>query len=93
MAAAAPVPLLDLREVTVRFGGNVAVDRVSMHAVPGEIVGFVGPNDPTSDIGAELRDEVGWTGRRTLHDGLLSGESVELDLERVSRESGSAARQ
>ena len=53
------------------------------------VVGVAGPDDPTGDVGAKLRDEVGWTGRRSLHDGLLSGESVELDLERASRQSGS----
>ena len=40
----ADVPALEARDVTVRFGGNVAVDRVSVHATRGEIVGLVGPN-------------------------------------------------
>jgi branched-chain amino acid transport system ATP-binding protein len=44
MAAAAPVPLLDLREVTVRFGGNVAVDRASLAVPTGTITGLIGPN-------------------------------------------------
>ncbi len=37
-------PLLEAREVTVRFGGLVAVDRVSAAFAPGELVGIIGPN-------------------------------------------------
>jgi branched-chain amino acid transport system ATP-binding protein len=44
MADDAPVPHLDARNITVRFGGLVAVDDVSVHADPGEIVGVIGPN-------------------------------------------------
>jgi len=37
-------PLLEAREVTVRFGGLIAVDRVSAVFAPGELVGIIGPN-------------------------------------------------
>ncbi len=37
-------PLLEAREVTVRFGGLVAVDAVSAAFAPGELVGIIGPN-------------------------------------------------
>jgi branched-chain amino acid transport system ATP-binding protein len=37
-------PLLEAREVTVRFGGLTAVDRVSAVFAPGELVGIIGPN-------------------------------------------------
>jgi len=37
-------PLLDAQEVTVRFGGLVAVDAVSATFLPGELVGIIGPN-------------------------------------------------
>ena len=37
-------PLLAAREVTVRFGGLVAVDGVSAELHPGELVGIIGPN-------------------------------------------------
>ncbi|HSV44446.1 MAG TPA: ABC transporter ATP-binding protein [Ramlibacter sp.] len=36
--------LLEAREVTVRFGGLVAVDGVSASFAPGELVGIIGPN-------------------------------------------------
>jgi len=37
-------PLLEARELTVRFGGLVAVDAVSAAFAPGELVGIIGPN-------------------------------------------------
>ena len=39
-----PQPLLEAREVTVRFGGLTAVDRVSASFGKGELVGIIGPN-------------------------------------------------
>jgi len=36
--------LLEAREVSVRFGGLVAVDAVSAAFAPGELVGIIGPN-------------------------------------------------
>ena len=48
MSAAAPVqsvaPLLAATEVTVRFGGVVALDQVSLAVPVGSTVGLVGPN-------------------------------------------------
>jgi len=32
------------REVTIRFGGVVAVERMALEVSPGEIVGLIGPN-------------------------------------------------
>ncbi len=37
-------PVLSARDVTMRFGGLVAVDRVSLDVRLGEIVGLIGPN-------------------------------------------------
>jgi branched-chain amino acid transport system permease protein len=36
--------LLETRELTMAFGGNVAVNRVSLQVKEGEIVGLIGPN-------------------------------------------------
>jgi ABC-type branched-subunit amino acid transport system ATPase component len=43
MAGTGPARLV-LEDVTVTFGGLVAVDRVSLIAEPGSIVGLIGPN-------------------------------------------------
>jgi branched-chain amino acid transport system ATP-binding protein len=39
-----PEPLLDVRGVTVRFGGVVALDNVSFDVEQGQIAGLIGPN-------------------------------------------------
>ena len=36
--------LIEARDVTVRFGGLVALDRVSLAVAPANIVGLIGPN-------------------------------------------------
>lgn len=36
--------LLDIRDVTVKFGGITAVDQVSLSVASGEVVGLIGPN-------------------------------------------------
>ncbi len=43
-AAQPPIPLLEVRELSRRFGGLLAVDRVSLAVQPGEIFGLIGPN-------------------------------------------------
>ena len=36
--------LLSVRDVTLRFGGIVALDEVSFEVEPGTITGLIGPN-------------------------------------------------
>jgi branched-chain amino acid transport system ATP-binding protein len=38
------MPLLETRDITVRFGGNTAVDSVSLTMAEGQITGLIGPN-------------------------------------------------
>ncbi len=38
------VPALDINELTVHYGRRVAVDRLSLTAAAGEIIGLLGPN-------------------------------------------------
>lgn len=38
------MPLLEVRDVSVRFGGIVALDRVSFEVPEGAVVGLIGPN-------------------------------------------------
>ena len=39
-----PVPMLEAREVTVRFGGLTALSSVSVRVPPASLIGLVGPN-------------------------------------------------
>jgi branched-chain amino acid transport system ATP-binding protein len=41
---AAPAPLLEIRDVALRFGGIVALDGVSFTLEEGQILGLIGPN-------------------------------------------------
>jgi branched-chain amino acid transport system ATP-binding protein len=43
-AAASTTPCLECRDITVRFGGVVALNSVSLSVPPATIVGLVGPN-------------------------------------------------
>jgi branched-chain amino acid transport system ATP-binding protein len=42
--AGKPTPLLEVDDVTLRFGGVVALDKVDFALYPGEILGLIGPN-------------------------------------------------
>ena len=37
-------PLVDLRDISISFGGIKAVDHVSIDLYPGEVVGLLGHN-------------------------------------------------
>jgi ABC-type branched-subunit amino acid transport system ATPase component len=44
VSASVPIDLLEVRTVTKRFGGLLAVDTVSLELRPGEVHGLIGPN-------------------------------------------------
>ena len=44
MTVAQPVPLVEMRNINVAFGGVHAVRAVSIELFPGEVVGLVGGN-------------------------------------------------
>jgi branched-chain amino acid transport system ATP-binding protein len=76
-------PLLDVQEITVRFGGILALDSISVAVAPGEIVGFLGPNGAGKStlfnvVGGFLRAERGRI--------LLEGREIQdmLPYERVA---------
>jgi len=75
-APAAPVtlagggPVLDVRGVSVRFGGVQAVRDVSLRVSPGEVVGLVGPNGAgKSSLLAALGGQVRVSSGRVWLDG------------------------
>lgn len=44
MSSTTVIPLLSARELTVRFGGVLAVNKVSFDVMPGEVFTLIGPN-------------------------------------------------
>lgn len=68
-------PILDLRDVSIAFGGIQALDRVTLTVAAGEILGLIGPNgsgkttllNVVSNIYRPRRGEIYYLGRRTDH--------------------------
>jgi branched-chain amino acid transport system ATP-binding protein len=72
-----PVPALVLEDVTVRFGGVVALDSVSFDVAPGETVGLIGPNGAgkTTLIDVVAGDRRPRPGQVTLYGRGVGGDS------------------
>jgi branched-chain amino acid transport system ATP-binding protein len=75
MAPLAAAPLLSVRDVTMHFGGIVALDSVSFDMVDGQIVGLIGPNGAgkttlfncVSRLYTPNRGDVLFEGRSIIH--------------------------
>ncbi|MFO1327581.1 MAG: ABC transporter ATP-binding protein [Rubrivivax sp.] len=82
-------PLLELRELTCRFGGLTAVDRVGTTVRRGELVGLIGPNGAgkttlfnlVSGVTPPTSGEVWFEGRRI--DGLRPFQVARLGIGRT----------
>ena len=64
---------LDIRDVSVRFGGTMALKDVSFTVTPGEVVGLIGPNGAGKTT---LIDAVTGFAPQATGDVLLEGESI-----------------
>lgn len=81
--------LLSIREVTLRFGGLVAVDRVSFDIEPQQIVGLIGPNGAgkttllniISGVYRPLEGQIWFDGKRI--DGLAPHRIAKLGIGRT----------
>jgi len=86
--------LLAARDVTVRFGGNVAIDSLSLDVHPGEVVGILGPNgagkttafNVLSGFVRPAGGEVWFRGRRVS--GLTPAERTRAGLGRSFQQGG-----
>src|SRR5512138_1525831 len=69
--------MLQLRNVSKRFSGSLAVDDVSFCARPGEVTGYLGPNG--SGKSTTIKMIVGLIGM-TTGEVSFNGQSVERDV-------------
>jgi ABC-2 type transport system ATP-binding protein len=78
------VPLLELREVTVRFGRTVALDSASLHVNPGDTIAVLGPDGAGKStllrVMAGLARPASGTVRSTLGRGALGYAGSTFDL-------------
>jgi ABC-2 type transport system ATP-binding protein len=68
--------MLELRQVSKRFGGSLAVDNVSFTARAGEITGYLGPNGSGKSTTMKM---ITGLMEMTAGDILFNGESVQKD--------------
>ena len=75
-------PLVELREISISFGGIKAVDRVSVDLYPGEVMGLLGHNGAGKST---LIKVLSGAYQGDSGEILISGEKVEIDNPRDAR--------
>ena len=96
--ASSGTDVLDVQEVTVRFGGITALERVSLDVAGGEVLGVIGPNGAGKTtlfncISGFVRPQSGtisWRGQRLerMRPDRLAGEAIARTLQGVGLFSG-----
>jgi D-xylose transport system ATP-binding protein len=81
----APVPLVDLREISIAFGGIRAVDRASIDLFPGEVVGLLGHNGAGKSTLIKI---LSGAYKRDHGDIYIAGEKAEINNPRDAKKYG-----
>jgi ABC-type multidrug transport system ATPase subunit len=63
--------LIEVRNLTKRFGAKVAVDDLTFTVEPGRVTGFLGPNGAGKST--TMRSSSAWTGRRAERPRSMAG--------------------
>ena len=82
MAARTDTPLVEMRDVSVAFGGVKAVDHVSIDLYPGEVVGLLGHNGAGKST---LIKCLSGANKMDTGEILINGEKVEIHNPRDAR--------
>ena len=85
MDAAKPVPLVEMRDVSIAFGGIKAVDHASIDLHPGEVVGLLGHNGAGKST---LIKVLSGAYKRDAGDILINGEDAHITNPRDAKKYG-----
>lgn len=81
----ATTPLVEMRDISIAFGGIKAVDTVSIHLHPGEVVGLLGHNGAGKSTLIKI---LSGAYRADAGEILISGESVSISSPRDAKRHG-----
>ncbi|TCR68411.1 ATP-binding cassette domain-containing protein [Bosea sp. BK604] len=81
----ATTPLVEMRDISIAFGGIKAVDTVSVHLHPGEVVGLLGHNGAGKSTLIKI---LSGAYRADAGEILISGESVSISSPRDAKRHG-----
>ena len=85
MDAATPAPLVEMRDISIAFGGIKAVDHASIDLYPGEVVGLLGHNGAGKST---LIKVLSGAYKRDGGDILINGEEATIDNPRDAKQYG-----